>query len=88
MYDILKLNARKTHKKIQIFTKNVHFIVHHQPQRHKNHAAETFHTQYTAYQKHSRCQHHPIWTISKDGNVAMRKEKAHEKAAKRTAREP
>ena len=27
-------------------------ISHPQPQRHKNHAAETSHTQYTAYRKH------------------------------------
>ena len=79
--------CKKNARKIQIFTKNVHLIVLHKPQRHKNHAAETFHTQYTAYRKHSRCQHHPIWTISKEGNVAMRKEKVHEKAAIRIARE-
>ena len=38
-------------------------------------------------QRIERCQHHPIWTILKDGNVAMRKEKVHEKAAIRIARE-
>ena len=65
----------KNARKIQIFTPK--FIVLHQPKRHKNHAAETSHSQYIAYRKHSRCQHHPIWTISKDGNVAMRKEKVH-----------
>ena len=48
MYDILEYNARK----IQIFTKKCAFYLTPQPQRHKNHAVETFHTQYTAYQKH------------------------------------
>ena len=87
MYDILILDTRKTQGKYKYLPNNVHFIVHHQPQRHKNHAAETSHTQYTAYQKYSRFQHHPIWTISKDGNVAIRKEKVHEKTAMRIARE-
>lgn len=77
MYDFLTLNTTKAQEKYKYLPKNLHFIVLHQPKRHKNHAAETFHSQYIAYRKHSRCQHHPIWTISKDGNVAMRKEKVH-----------
>ena len=68
--------------------KDVHFIVLHQLLRHKNHSEETSRSQYTAYQKHPRFQRHPIWTILKDGNVSMSKEKVQEKAAIRIAREP
>ncbi len=39
MYDVLILNARKTQEKYKYLPKNVHFIVHYPPQRHKNHAA-------------------------------------------------
>lgn len=56
MYDILAFNARKTQEKrkknTNIYQKKVHFITLYPPQRHKNHAVKTSHTQYTASQKH------------------------------------
>lgn len=52
MYDILAFNARKTQEKYKYLPQKVHFITLYPPQRHKNHAVKTSHTQYTASQKH------------------------------------
>ena len=48
MYDFLTLNTTKTQEKYKYLPQNIHFIVLHQPKRHKNHAAETSHSQYIA----------------------------------------